>query len=292
MIASTQTLTNFLDNLPRTLRGRYSANNDAFGITRANHILSQIQKEIDSDFYRGHFPLILSDGITWYEKSSIDSSIRKILGIYEVPPDGVNPDMSNPVPFRDKGTHLELRNIPVVDTDDDFTGTVTAASGALLDRFIDTGSATLAALDDDKLRSTLCGYTDASLGTTTYFVVAGNDSSEGIISLNGNVAELPVAGDTYSITYNYFMVFAKRYITRVSGLSTAIDIPQDWEELFELGLRWKFAMQTEENDKDVGAALKAYNTELMRVKGDEQRKHGDNPNISPRDIPSIYDSGG
>lgn len=279
MKASTLTLTQAVSLIPKILAQRYSQNT-VFQMAKANAILQDIEKQFDAEYYKAEYPLILLDGITDYTPNA---NIRKIRGIHEVYPGHVVPDMDNIVQFEIIGERIRLKKEPVVNDDTDISSTITSVTSK--SKFHDTVE--LASLDENSLRSALCAFTDLSTGLTHHLLVAGNDPADDSISLNGEFPALPAALDTYKVYKNYYMINAYRYINRVTNPATALDILQDWEELFCAGLRFYYDKQSDEQSKNTVVSSNEYARLLKKAASDENRKFGSMPFIKPRTIPNL-----
>lgn len=284
MKASTLTLTGALGLIPKVLFQRYGGStNYTFAIAKANAILQDIEKEFDSDYYKKEYPLIIQDGITDYD---VNENIRKVRGVYEVPAGWVIPDKRHTVSVDFLDTRLRLKHVPVANTTDDFSGTVTGNFAGNLAKFEDTvnlGSP----VTSNKYKSALCRYTDISTGLTHNRIIASNDPTDDSITLNGNLPALPAASDTFDVITNYFIIEALDYITRVTDETAALPIPIDWEELVQAGLRFYYDKQTDQESNQTRSSGAEYSRLLKKASADEKRKQGDYPKQVPRDIPNF-----
>lgn len=281
MKASTIALSGLLNLLPKILRQRYD--DTLFGVPKGNSVIGDIEKKCDAEDYKGEYPLILLDGITDYV---YNTAIRHFRGIYQVAADAIIPDRGNPITFEIIGKALRLAKEPLVDDTDDISSTVTGPVGAALDRFEDDVAGVLDDLSDNELRSSICKYTRLADNSVVYRTVAGNDASSTYVLLNGELPVLPAVGDTYEIIWNYYLIDAVNYITRLAAITDTVDIPQDWEELFVCGLRYYYEKQADQASNGTTLAKAAYNEQIKMFQADEFRKIGAQPKPVPRDIPT------
>lgn len=285
MKASTKTLQNMLEYIPLLLRGRYGT---PLAVQFSNEVLGEMEQVCDADHFVGETGLLLVEGVTDYP---LDAAVRHVKGIYAVQAGDVIPDKHHPVGHELIGTMLRLEAVPTLTGDEDITGTVPAgapASKAVL--FDDTAGKLDSALEEDELLGRLVKVTHApgASQTVEYKVLKGNTPDDTTADVNGELAALAAQGDTYLITSNFLIIEHQRYLTRVTGASSVLDIPQDFENLFRFGLTWKYHLQADKLSKETRQWGEDYNALLNNFRIDATKHRGTAVRNSPRSMPRLF----
>lgn len=285
MKASVLTLDGARNFIPAALRQRYS---DDFLVAIGNEVLGDIEQECDPDYFRGEFGLLLLDGITDY---ALDSSIRHIRGIYEVPAGDVIPDREHPFAFEVLGSKLRLKEVPIFNEDDaDITGTTPA--GTYTDRTVvkDTTAGKLdSALDEDELQSRLLILTHVLSGVKEYRILRGNTPDDFTADLNGELDSVQLVNDTYRVTVNFLILEHTRYLSRFTAKTSVLPLSQDFEKLLRIGLTFKYHFQADEMSREATEWQQKYQDELDRFRIDTTKPRGMAPRNRPRSLPSLFE---
>lgn len=285
MKASTKTLQDFRALLPLVLAGRYQV---PFAVQVGNEVLSEIEQLCDPDYLVGETGLLLLDGVTNYP---LDAAIRQIRGVYEVPAGEVAPDRNHPVAHRIVGNDLRLDEAPTLSEEDDITGTVPAAPPADLAVVYDNTAGKLdSALDEDELAGRLIRVTHAS-GAVEWRVLKGNTPGSYTADINGRLAAQAAQGDTYLISASYLLIEHARYLTRIAAATyntVAVDIPQDFENLFRVGLAYKHHLQADSLSKECKKMEEEYEFLKTSFRADTTKVRGTSIRNTGRSMPSLF----
>lgn len=259
---STLTLQSVVDSFPQRARVGFS---NLFAVSNGNEVFGEIETLCDPDFLVRESALLLRDGVTDYALP--DSSIRKIRGIMSVPAGEVTPDRSAPIPFQELGQRVRLGATPRVSSSADITGTVDAGGPGDLDTVFDNTAGILDAVEDDALLGRLCRVTHAN-GVIENRIITGNAVVGTIIELNGPLEAVAAVGDTYLVTDNYVIVEFSRYITRLTAMTSVLDIPVEFEALFRAGLLARYFRSQDELSEDAVKWENAYENLKKQVRRD------------------------
>lgn len=278
---STLTLQSVVSSFP--VRARAGVN-DVFAISNGNEVYGEIETLCDPDFLVRESAILLKDGVTDYALP--DASIRKIRAILPVPSGEILPDRTAPIPFKELGSRIRLSLIPRLSSTVDFTGTVDAGGPGSLDSVFDNTPGVLDTITEDSLIGRLCRVTHAN-GVVENRVIAGNVATSTIIELNGPLDTVAAAGDTYLVTDNFVILEFSRYITRLTGMSSVLDVPVEFEALFRAGLLARYFRSQDELSEDSQRWENAYENLKKQVRRDVSTQ----PSISlvrrPAPLPSF-----
>lgn len=287
MKASTKTLQNFVDLLPLVLARRYQP---AFTVAVANEVLSEIEQACDPDHLVAETGLLLLENVTDYV---LPASVRVVRGIYGVIAGDVVPDKNHPVAHEVHRNTLRLAEPPILSETADISGTVSIGAPADKTLVYDSTAGKLdTALDDDELQSRLIKVTHAN-GTIEYRILSGNTPADKVANINGELDALAVAGDTYTITDNFFIIEHLGYLSRFPGtgstpLAVTVDIPQDFEFLFRAGLTAKYHLQADSLSREADEWKKTYAEQLQTFRIDTTKARGTATRNQPRSLPSLF----
>jgi hypothetical protein len=189
------------------------------------------------------------------------------------------------------GNTLRLSAVPVLTEDEDITGTVPVGAPASKAVLYDNTAGKLdSALEEDALLGRLLKVTHApgASQTVEYKVLKGNTPEDFTADVNGELAAVAAQGDAYLITSNFLIIEHQRYLTRVTGTSSLIDIPQDFENLFRHGLIWKYHLQADKLSKETRQWGEDYNALLNTFRIDATKHRGTTVRNSPRSMPRLF----
>lgn len=283
MQASSKTLESLLALLPRNVQQRY--NPATWSVPKANIVLADIETETDPDFLKAERAILLLNGVTDY---ALDSSVRATLGLYEVLPGDVRPCKSYPMPFDVIGETLRLTEPAALTGTDDVTGTLLAGSHTT-SRIYDNTSGKLDAFDINELKGRILRVTHLPGASQVVEdrIIVSNDPVAKTATINGAFSFTPASSDTYLISDNFLILAYMRYLRRFTSVTSVLDLPQDFEELFLCGMRWQYEKQVEEGSKEAQLAFQAYRAEKLRMKA-SFRKRMDSPRPVPRKLPRAF----
>lgn len=284
MKASAKTLQNFQELLPLVLARRYQT---PFLVQVANEVLGEIEKSCESDYLVGELGLVLRDGVTDY---ALDAAIRHVRGIYEVPAGAIVPDRDHPILHRVFGSTLRLDEPPTLSGDADISGTVPVGATADKTKVYDNGASKFGSYEADELAGRLVRVVHAA-GTTEYRILKGNTPASSVVDINGELAALALAGDTYLVTADFFIIEHARYLSRVttSNYNTAaVDIPQDFEDLFRVGLTYKYHLQADSMSKETQKLEEEYEALKALFRADTTKPRGTSVRNTGRSMPSLF----
>ena len=281
------TLEDAVDFLPRTLRQRYSGG--GFAWKAGNVILADFEKELEDHYFIGEVALLLTSGVTDYV---LDPTIRHLRGAYQVIPSiGPTPYRPQPLKFVQMENFIRFDTAPLISSDDDadITGTVQGGGPATLDTLYDNtlGQFDATVLDDDALAGRLVRLTHTVSGAVEWKLLRGNTVADFTANVNGEFLALAVAGDTYLVTANFYMLEVVKYLTKLTALTDVLPIPTDWEACFMAHLRYRYEAQSEEGSQNTAFWYREYRRELNTIKSDN-RHRGDTPQKRPRAIPPFF----
>lgn len=284
MKASAKTLQNFLDLLPLVLARRYGP---AFAVAAASEVLAEMETACDPDFFTGETGLLLASRTTTYR---LPDSVRHIKGLYGVAAGEAIPDRGHPVAHQVLNGFLRLDSEPTISEDDDISGTVAVGAPADQSLLYDDTAGNLDGLEEDELRGRLARVTHAS-GVVEYRLLAGNDPAAYTATLDGPLAALAAAGDAYLVTANFLVIEHQRYLARPTEAAirtAAIDVPQDFENLFRAGLTWKYHLQADSLSKETRTWGEQYALLMSNFRIDTSKVRGTATRNSPRSLPSLF----
>lgn len=283
MKASTMTLDDALNVLPRTLRQRYSGGN--FPQSAGNIILGELEKELEDKHFIGETGLLLKANTTDYV---LPATVRQIRGLYMVLAGDVSPYRAAPVPFQELGTTLRLEAVPTLSENEDITGTIPAGGdGSLLTLFDDTaGKLDEDTLDEDALAGRYLQVTHLG-GTVESRILSGNTPEDTTADINGALLAEAAEGDSYLITSNFLVMEVLNYLTRFTETTDTLPIPQDWEACFIAYLRYKYEAQSEEGSTNTAFWFREARRELNTIKADGRHRR-DNPVRRGRALPPFF----
>lgn len=284
MKASTMTLSEVLELLPRVLRQRYSGG--AFPWKAGNLVLSDFEKELEDHYFIGDVALLLAAGVTDYV---LPPAVRRLRGVYQMLADGTpTPYRPAPVKFILQENSLRLDTVPTVSSETDIEGTVPVGGPGTLDTLFDNTAGKLDAdtLDEDQLAGRLLIVTHAD-ASVEYKLLQGNTPDAFTADINGALRAVAAAADTYRITANFYMMEAVKYLTRLTSLDDVLPIPTDWEACFLAHLRYRYEAQSEEGSNTTAFWFREYRRELMNLKSDG-RHRSDTPQKRPRQLPPFF----
>lgn len=269
--------------LPLVMRHRYRELD--FWIPIANRVLGEIEVISDQREMLLYEPIIVADSVTRYR---LPERIRKFRYLRQ-------PDLGTPlldkwpvVQYDLAGRNVQL-TYPVPFYDD-------APIGGNIDSVADGIQIFSTALDavDDLLTSRLVQFTKVD-GSTYSGLVATNTA--GSLTLDGPALVDPEAGDTFTVTRNFLMVEGERYLPRFSaevddhgapiGLTQAIPLPAEWEELMLIGLRYYGELQTDENGVNVPNWFSQWEKAKFNYKADHRTPRGEMKRQRPAAWPQL-----
>lgn len=283
MKLSTKTLQDLVNLIPRHIRGRQDP--ILFPVSRFNAIARELEKYCDVAYLTNEAIIPFEDNITDY---AIPTNVRQIRGLYPVESGEVTPLKTAPQRYEELNNYIRLSTLPVVADDAvNITGTVPAASGSTVTTLIDTGNSELGDGDDNDLRSRGIILTRSS-GIIDYMIIVNNDTDAFSLRVNGDFSAAPVTGDTYRIVSAYNMMQFAMYLPTLTLPTESLDMPQDFETVFELGLHWKYLVQQNENEREIVNMQRLYEQAKTRFCSDQNRFRGDNKIVEPRRIPNPF----
>lgn len=284
MKASALTPQDYVGLLPLVLARRYQS---PFAVKKLNEILSEIEQACDPDYMVGETGLLLLSGVTDYP---LPAAVRHIKGLYAVPPGDVIPDRNHSIGHIIMGSKVRLDAVISLSEDEDITGTVPASPPSDLTKVYDTTAGKLdSALEDDALAGRLVRVTHAG-GAVEYRILKGNTPDDHTADINGALDAQAAAGEAYLITANFLIIEHQRYLTRVTTStyqSAALDVPQDFENLVQAGLTYKYNLQADSLSKETRKWEEEYATLMNNYKVDTTKIRGTSIRNIPRSMPSI-----
>lgn len=282
MKASTKTLQNHLDLVPRTLVGRYMP---AFGVACGNEILADLEQACDPDVFVGETGLVLLEDVLDY---ALPATVRNVKGLYPVAAGDCIPDRDHAYPHRVVGDSLRLLEAFTFSDDEDISGTVAASPPADLTAVYDTTAGKLDTLEDDELLGRLIRVTHAS-GVVEYRILKGNTPASFTADINGSLRAQAAAADAYLITPNFLIIEHNRYLTRLTAATETVDIPQDFEFLFRAGLAWKYNLQADQLSRETKTWGDTYADQLQNFRIDTTKARGTAIRNQPRSMPPLFE---
>ena len=250
----------------------------------ANQIISDIEKNSNADYFIAETALLLAAGQVDYP---LIDAVRHVRGIFEVPVGTVVPDRNHPIRFKEMGPQLVRLDYPYILTgNEDITGTATGGSTTTL---VDS---TADKLDDEINDNDLVGrmaiITHIADSSVEYVLIFTNDTATTTATLSKPLLSAVAAGDTYVITSDFLLLEYEKYLTRVTGLSSVLDIPQGFEDIFEAGLKFKYYAQIEPHGREAKTWYDIYTIRLRELKIDLSQKTGAHPKMHARPIPRLF----
>jgi len=269
--------------LPLVIRNRYRDLD--FWIPTANRVLGEIEVISDQRSMILYEPILVVEGVTRYR---LPERIRKFRFLRQ-------PDFGSPLLDKWPVVQYDLagRNVqttwPVPFSGNaDISGTVDSVTNGI------TIASTALAGVTDSLVSRLFLFTKTD-GTTYSGIVAIN--SDGQLTMDGPALVDPEEDDAFVVTSNFLMVEGFRYLERFSselddtnaiiGLSQEVPLPEEWQQLMLLGLRYYGEVQTDENGVNVPNWFQKYEKAKFDYKADHRTPDGEMKRQRPASWPSI-----
>ncbi len=286
MKSSAKTLQDFVNLLPVVLAKRYQP---AFTVAVANEILAEIEQACDPDYLVAETGLLLLANVTDYV---LPASVRTIRGLFGVVAGDLVPDREHEIAHTVHRNTLRLACIPRLSGTANISGTVSVAPPADKTMVYDSTAGKLDTLTQDALKSRLVKVTHAT-GLVEYRILSGNTPASKVANINGELDALALAGDTYTITANFFIIEHQGYLSRFPGtgqtpLAVTVDIPQDFEFLFRAGLTAKYHLQADALSNEASAWGKQYAEQLQTFRIDTTKARGEATRNQPRSLPSLF----
>jgi len=119
-------------------------------------------------------------------------------------------------------------------------------------------------------------------------IIADSSESEQSITINGEMSAAPTTATVYTIYNNFWVLEFAIYLPTLTAITDVIGVPQDFEEVYRLGLFWQYYAQEGENKVEIDRYQKLFDDEKMRFCSDQNRFRSDNNFMQPRTIPNIF----